>query len=162
MDFIKEWLLGVTCAAMVLALAESLAPEGGVKRVCRLAGGLVLLLAAIGPVIRTEPADLSRMLEEYIAVSQDYTGELEEKNEDLYETIIEEHTAAYILDKAKQMGISCQVSVTVIRGEDGVPRPDAVRVTGALTEEQADRLGRMLEEDLGILPQRQDLERTQP
>lgn len=162
MDFLREWLLGVTCAAMVVALAESLAPEGGAKRVCRLAGGLVLLLAAISPVIRAEPVDLSALLDDYIAVSQNYTEELEEKNEVLYETIIVENTAAYILDKAEQLGISCWVSVTVARDEDGVPYPDTVRVTGELTEEQISRLSRMLETELGVAPQRQYMERTQP
>ena len=46
MGLVRQWLLGVTCTAMVLALAQALAPEGSVKKVCRLAGGLALLLAA--------------------------------------------------------------------------------------------------------------------
>ena len=50
MALVRQWLLGVTAAALVLALAEALAPEGGAKKVCRLAGGLALLLAAVGPV----------------------------------------------------------------------------------------------------------------
>ena len=46
MGVVRSWLLGVTAAALVVALAETLAPEGSVKKVCRLAGGLALLLAA--------------------------------------------------------------------------------------------------------------------
>ena len=52
MGLVREWLLGVACTAMVLAIAQSLAPEGSVKKVCRLAGGLALLLAAVGPLLR--------------------------------------------------------------------------------------------------------------
>ena len=51
MGFVRAWLLGVTAAALVLALAEALAPEGSVKKVCRMAGGMALLLAAAGPVL---------------------------------------------------------------------------------------------------------------
>ena len=37
MGVVRSWLLGVTAAALVVALAETLAPEGSVKKVCRLA-----------------------------------------------------------------------------------------------------------------------------
>ena len=50
MGVVRSWLLGVTAAALVVALAETLAPEGSVKKVCRLAGGLALLLAALRPL----------------------------------------------------------------------------------------------------------------
>ena len=45
MGLVRQWLLGVACTAMLLAVVQSIAPEGGVKKVCRLAGGLALLLA---------------------------------------------------------------------------------------------------------------------
>ena len=54
MGLVRQWLLGVTCTAMVLALAQALAPEGSVKKVCRLAGGLALLLAAVSPLLSLE------------------------------------------------------------------------------------------------------------
>ena len=34
MGVVRSWLLGVTAAALVVALAETLAPEGSVKKVC--------------------------------------------------------------------------------------------------------------------------------
>ena len=54
MELVRQWLLGVACTAMVLALADSLAPKGSVKKVCRLAGGMALLLAAAGPLLRLD------------------------------------------------------------------------------------------------------------
>ena len=54
MELVRQWLLGVTCTALVLAVADSLAPEGSVKRVCRLAGGLALLIAAVCPVLHVD------------------------------------------------------------------------------------------------------------
>ena len=45
MDAAREWLLGVTAAAILAALAEGLMQEGGPKRVGRLVCGLVLLAA---------------------------------------------------------------------------------------------------------------------
>ena len=49
MDAAREWLLGVTAAAILAALAEGLMQEGGPKRVGRLVCGLVLLAAVFRP-----------------------------------------------------------------------------------------------------------------
>ena len=59
MELIRQWLLGMVCAAMAAALAQSLAPEGGPKRICKLAGALVLLLAAVSPILRLDERALS-------------------------------------------------------------------------------------------------------
>ena len=78
MGFVRAWLLGVTAAALVLALAEALAPEGAVKKVCRLAGGMALLLAAAGPVLDAlDGTALTRGLEGWRDQSQRYEQELE-------------------------------------------------------------------------------------
>ena len=45
----RSWLLGVTAAALAVALAQALTPEGTVKKVGRLVGGMVLLLAVAKP-----------------------------------------------------------------------------------------------------------------
>lgn len=161
MELIRQWLLGVTCAAMVLALAESLTPPGSVKKVCRMAGSMVLLLATISPVLKLDEGALSRALTEYRITVQDYENVLMEKNNFLYKAIIEENTAAYILDKTEGMGISCQAEVIFAYDEDGSPYPWSVLVSGSWTEEQERQLSLFLETDLGIPAQRQQLERIQ-
>ena len=51
MELLRQWLVGVTCAAMIIALADSLTPPGTVRKVGKLVGGLVLLLAVLQPVL---------------------------------------------------------------------------------------------------------------
>lgn len=160
-ELIRNWLLGVTCAAMLLALAESLAPEGNIKRICRLAGGLVLVFAAISPVVKLDEVDLARLTRSYQLSAEEYSKTLESKNDFLYETIIAENTAAYILDKAKELGMTCRVSVTV-GWDDGTPRPAAVTIQGDWTPQQKETLRQMIEQDLGIPAPMQYFEETQP
>ena len=148
-ELIRSWLLGVTCAAMVMALVENLAPEGNVKRVCRLAGGIVLLLAAISPVVKLDEADLARLTRSYQLNAQAYSEELEAQNDFLYESIIAENAAAYISDKAEELGMSCRVSVAVA-WEDGVPIPQSVTIKGTWTQQQRDELSGCIESELGI------------
>ena len=162
MGLVRQWLLGVTCTAMVLALTQALAPEGGVKKVCRLAGGLALLLAAVSPLLTLEEGAASRALEEYRAAVQDCGDDLAEKADLFYETIIAEETAAYIVDKAGEIGVSCQAEVTFAYDEDGVPYPWEVTARGVWTEEERGRLSQLIEADLGVPGQRQYYEERQP
>lgn len=162
MTALRQWLLGVACTALVLAAAEGLAPNGSVKKVCRLAGGLALLLAAVGPLLRLDSGLIARAAEEYRAASQSYEEGLAEKSNLLYQTIIEDNTAAYIVDKAEELGILCQAEVTCSNDENGVPCPWEVTARGVWTEEKRAALSRLLEDDLGIPPQRQHFEEELP
>lgn len=56
MEVIRDWLVGITCAAMVVALAESLTPQGTIRKIGRFTGGLVLLLAVVQPVMKLDEA----------------------------------------------------------------------------------------------------------
>lgn len=161
---VREWLLGVAAAALALALAEALAPEGGAKRVCRLAGGMALLLAAAGPLVGLLDGGLiAQTVNGWRDKARSYELELEEKNDLFYLSIIEEETAAYIVDKAKEIGFDCQAEVTYGYDEDGAPRPWAVTARGSWTREQREQLSRLLEEELGVPAQRQFYdEETQP
>ena len=162
MGVVRQWLLGVACTALVLAAADSLAPEGSVKKICRLAGGLALLLAAVSPLLRLDSGVLSNALERHQALIQHYEETLAEQNNLFYQTIIEESTAAYIVDKAEEMGISCQAEVTFSYDEDGVPCPWEVTAWGDWTDETRAALERLLEDDLGVPPQRQHYEERLP
>ena len=163
MGFVRSWLLGVTAAALVLALAEALAPEGSVKRVCRLAGGMALLLAAAGPVLGVlDGSALTQAVENWRGRSQRWEQELEEQNEQFYLAIIEEETAAYVMDKTKDFGFECAVEVTCGYDENGVPCPWEVAARGEWTPERRARLERLLEEELGVPAQRQRYEEILP
>ena len=159
---VRQWLMGVTCTALVIAAADSLAPEGSVKRVCRMAGGLALLLAAVSPLIRLDSGILFNALEEHQALLQSYEETLEEQSNLLYQTIIAENAAAYIVDKAEEMGISCRAEVTLSYDENGAPCPWEVTAWGAWTDEAREAMSRMLEDDLGGPPQRQNYEERLP
>lgn len=156
MDLIRSWLVGITCAAMIVALCESLSPTGAVRKVGRLTGGLVLLLAIIQPVMKLDTRDLAGLLAQYRAEAAGYSTQLETENERLMKTIIEEQTGAYILDKAAALGADCQVSVSAQTREEGAyPVPETVTVIGNLSEIQRTALSRSIETDLAIPAERQ-------
>lgn len=152
---VKSWLVGITCAAMIVALAEGLMPRGVVGKIGRLTGGLVLLLAMVQPVLKLDGEALLRSAAQYSNAWNDDGARLEETNEDLMQAIIAERTGAYILDKAATLGIACRVEVAVEGEQGGYPVPTAVTVYGTLTQAQRAALTRQIEADLAIPAQRQ-------
>ncbi len=155
-ELLRSWLVGVTCAAMVVALAESLSPAGAVRKVGRLTGGLVILLAIVQPVMTLDITNLSGILAEYRVEASGYSDDLERENEKLMKDIIAEQTGAYILDKAAVLGIgSCEVTVEVADQGEGYPIPEAVTVMGSITEDQQKILSRQIEANLAISADRQ-------
>ena len=139
LELIRQWLVGITCAAMVVALAEGLTPPGTIRKIGKLTGGLVLLVSILQPVVELDPAALTRSLTEYKLELGAYSAQLEEENGELMKSIIEEQSAAYILDKAAQQGIAWQVTVQAA-GEGEWPVPETVTVQGTLTGEQREAL----------------------
>ncbi len=162
MGWLRDWIMAVTCAAMALALLEGLVPDGAGKKVCRLAGGLALLLVAVGPVARLDPGEIAGSLADYRGELDSYEQALAEQSEERYKTIIAERTAAYIVDKAAEMGFSCRVEVTVDYDDNKLPCPREITAWGEWTPDQRDALSRIMAEDLGVPAERQHFEENLP
>lgn len=153
-ELIRQWLLGITGAAMLVALADSLTPQGSVRKIGRLIGGLVLLIAVLNPLLRLDEGALTRALTEYELDVEAYSAQLEGQSKDMMKGIIEEQTSAYIQDKAAELGMDCQVTVET-QSDGEWPVPIAVTVRGALSQSQQEELTQQIERDFAIPSQRQ-------
>lgn len=155
-ELIKSWLIGITCTAMIAALADGLMPNGAVGKIGRLTGGLVLLLAIVQPVIRLDESALARAFLDCQTAWKGEDLQLEETDLELMKGIIEEQAGAYILDKAAALGISCQAEVTVqISEKKEYPALSEVVIRGQMTESQRAALTRQIEADLAVPAERQ-------
>ena len=59
MDGVRQWLLGILAAAMGLSLLYALLPKGAVRAAAKATGGLILLLAVLGPAAGLDLSDLA-------------------------------------------------------------------------------------------------------
>ena len=160
MELIRNWLIGVTAAALIAALADSLSPEGAVKRIGKLAGGLLMLVAILKPLAGAEFSALSGVLADYQIQTELSGSALESENERLMKIIIEEQTAAYIQDKAAELGAVCTAEVNCAAGENGTLIPVSAVIYGMLTLEQETTLRQMIADELAIPKESQQYERT--
>jgi len=155
MEGARSWLLAVISAAVLCSAAQALMPAGAVKQVGKLVCGLVLLCAVLSPAARADLKGGQRWLEDYAASLERRKEELEEQVGEERKIIIEGKYAAYIVDKAKELGLpSCSAQVNC-REEEGIYLPDAVRIFGELGEGEQARLSQVISQDLGVPMERQ-------
>lgn len=143
-EFVRQWLQGIVVTALIAAVIQTVTPEGSGRRVGRLAGSLILLLALLQPLRRWNfsrdmpyPDQTAGIREEIDQLEAMYRQELAQS--------IAQRTAAYISGKGEELGTPCRPSVTT-RYENGVPYPDAVTMDIPYQEE----LSRCIAEELGI------------
>lgn len=158
MELVGNWLTGVTAAAILCALANSLMPDGPVRRVGRLACGLAVLAAVLGPVLRLEPMEPEAWLEEYGQVMAVQRQELEQTRAETVGAVIEQSCAAYIADKAAELGAACTAQVTCASAGGEGWLPDRVMVRGTLTPAQRAALSRTIWTELGLPEAHQSFE----
>ncbi len=157
MEWVKDWMLSVVCAALLAALAGALCPAGRGRKLTGLAGGLLLLFVMLKPLARLGAGSEALAEFQNALTGQAQTAEAEELRKD----IIAQQTAAYISDKATALGIvDPQVQVRCRWTEDGFPAPESVQVRGSGDGEAWRALQRAITADFGLDASHQMLERT--
>ena len=142
MEFIRQWLIGILAAALILSLFYAMLPAGKFRSLGKLAGSLILLLVVLRPLVQLHP-DWDFPYEGYAARIQSEIDRLQEENQNETGRIIAQQIAAYIADKGYQLGVTCHPRVSMgLR--DGVPYPEGVTMDipfhSELAEEIADEL----------------------
>lgn len=155
MGAVRGWLMAVIAVSLLCAVADALMPPGAVRRVGKLVCGLVLLGAVLSPVANLDVESGQRWLDGYLASVQSREEELEETVESQMKSIIEQNCAAYIVDKAAELGLTCTARVECVRSEDGLYLPVRTEVTGLETAGGQEKLIRVIETDLGVPAERQ-------
>ena len=151
----RAYLLKITAAAILAAIIRKLAPKSGAGRGARLGAGLLVLLCLMEPL-----QSFVRNGQDIVPKDWGYTDpmtadEIDLEANRLLESLITQQAEAYILDKARAMGLEAEVTVTV-RLEDRYPVPWAVTIRSDPTGQQKSALETEIQDALGIPPERQE------
>ena len=150
MGAVRSWLLAVITVSLLCAVADALMPPGAVKRVGRLVCGLVLIGAILSPLKVLDLEGSQRWLDEYLSSVRSREAELEGTVNSQIKVIIEQKCAAYIVDKAAELGLTCRARVECVLSEDGLYLPVRTEVDGSMTADVQSKLIRIIESDLGV------------
>ena len=155
MDFLRAWFLGVAGAAMAGVFALAVTPQGAVKKVTQIAAALLLVIAVLRPFVGLEGLTVP---DEWPVWGVE-DGLLNDSAAELLSSIIAGKTAAYIENKAQAVGLA--VSVTArCRAGDPYPEPWSVTVRSERPEHAKSALAKLIEQALGIPPERQEYTET--
>jgi len=150
---VRDWILGLTAAALVTGAALSVTPKGRVRKVLSLLCGVVMALSFLSPVMRFDWETYSNSLAGYRARMQAYSDEVDYSAGELSRTIIERELGAYILDKAQTLGVDiASASVKVRWADEGIWYPYEATIAAA---EESQELAGLIESELGIPETRQ-------
>lgn len=146
-ELIRSWILGLTGAAVVCAVATLLTPRGAVKGVTRMLCGVVMAAALLSPLLAFDFPAYSLNLSEYRARGDALIGRAEEISAAVSRRSIEAELEAYILDKAQTLGAALTAaSVTVEWSTEGYWYPVAAELGGGYHA----ALSSLIEGELGI------------
>ena len=151
----KGYLIEITAAAILAALIRKLAPKSGAGRGARLGAGLLVLLCLLQPLGRFYRDGTALFSWDWGQVDPMASDEVSKEANRLMESLITQQAEAYILDKARAMGLEAEVTVKV-RLEDRYPVPWAVTIRGSPTGQQKSALETEIQDALGIPPERQE------
>lgn len=151
MEELRQYILGVTAAAMLCGAALSLSPEGTSRELLRLLGGIVLTVCLLRPLagggFSLELPEPDPWQGEQIA------AEGEKEAREALNRIIKSETEAYILDKAAALEASVEVEITLDQGDPPLPRDAVIR--GRVSPYARGRLESILSSELGITKEHQ-------
>ena len=151
MDAFRVWLMGLMAVALILTVLSAVLPEGSVKKVAGVTGGLVLLLVILRGIGQL---DLSQLQLSYDDCSRQINERIEayqEKSRRDMDLLIQERCSAYISEQAQTFGLVCSPRVETEQTEENVFIP--VSVTMDIPYHAG--LSQIVAENLGIDAQHQ-------
>lgn len=147
----NEWLRSIIYASVFCALALSLTPEGRVKSAEKLICGIVILLVIFMPVFSFNYDSYASFTAKYAELGKELSESGRDKTIKLNRTLIEDELCAYILDKAKNGGMDiCDVSVKLTWDDEGYWYPVSACISGSFTMAEREKLGALIEAELGV------------
>ena len=151
-EFLRDWLLSVLAAAMVLTLLLSAMPKGSVRHVGSLAVGMVLFLVVLRPVLQLVPEKIMNSLESSYIQASAYPDELEMANESYLESIMSRRCEEYIISQAGAMGYQVEALV-VCSWNNGYPIPSAATIWSEMDDASRAALEEDIQNQLNLLPE---------
>ncbi len=154
MDSLRQYILSVTAASLVCAMAGRLLPKSGTAAsIGKMVMGIFLALTVISPWAKLQ---LTQLEDLQLTVRADADAAVADGNSRTnlaLQDIIKSQTEAYILDKAQQLNLALTVQVE-LTGEH-IPVPTAVRLQGDASPYAKSRLQAIIVQDLGIAKENQ-------
>ena len=155
MNAVRTYLLRVAACGFLVSLVGALPLSRRIRQAALLCGGCLMVLAAVGPLLRADLRQLPQFLTEYAGEDPEALEEAERKNELLLKELIESQTVEMITQEALRLGLTQEITVEAKKDPDsGLYLPWSVELRGAAEQEKKEMLAAYLN-SLNLPPERQ-------
>ena len=149
-----QYILSIGLAALLTAIIGEFSDrKSATGTIIRMICGLFLAFTVISPITDLNFGILDAFSQELDADTSTAISIGEELRQESVRELIKQETEAYILDKARLLGCSLEVTVSVCEAE--VPVPESVRITGNVSASARRELEIVLSQELGISKENQ-------
>ena len=146
---IGKYLLSVVAAAMICGIATTLlGQKGSLGTAVKLLAGIYMTLSVIAPWGQVRLEELNHWKEQINADAEQISSSGQNAAREAMAESIITSTQAYILDKAETLG--AEVTVEVMLDDSPIPVPIRVRIRGNISPYNREKLGSIIQRDLGI------------
>jgi len=146
---IREYLIGVTAAAILCGIVTTMTGEKGfLGSAMKLLSGLLMVLALVSPWVNIPLENLFGWTESIQTDAGDIVQQGQRIGEETYRKVIKQNLEAYIQDEAQALGLD--LSVTITLAENGTPVPVAAELSGDVSPYLKQRLSLFMTNELGI------------
>lgn len=149
MSWVRQYLLSVTAAAIICAIIKVITEnKKSSYSVIKLLTGIFITITVVAPWRSLDFSDISSYIKNFSLEADTAVATGIEYAQEESAALIKEQVEAYILDKARTLGLELQVSVTM--NADSPPMPCSVSIQGNAAPYAKERLTQYLTEEMGI------------
>lgn len=150
MESVREYIISVIASGLLCAFVGRLMDKKGIPgAIGKLLTGIVMMISILAPMTDISFGTMSDLKAEYEKISQDAVERGEKITSQAMRESISDGLEAYLLDKAKQMGLELEIDVLV--SYDDFPLPEKVYLSGDANPYAKKRLMQIIEEELGVM-----------
>lgn len=156
MNALKNYLLQVTATGLLVSITLALLPNGRGKKVAQFCGNLLIVLAVLSPLVTIKSVDFARGFVTSVLEGSGEHPDFSEQGEIWLSERIKNQCEAYVLDKAAGHGMAVDIEIRLEERDEQYPYPKSAIICGKWNEEERQYLQNILEENMGIPPERQE------
>lgn len=149
MSHVREYLLSMITASIICVIVRALTEKKGVSStIIQFVSAIFLVITILSPWKQGSMIDFSKNIEKYSDDVQLIVNEGVSAAQTETAAIIKREMEAYIVDKAKSLGVILEAEVTLC--EDTSERAESVIITTNTSPYLKQRISQYISEDLGI------------
>ena len=146
---IKQYILSIIVSSVLISILDRLTNKNiQLNKQIKLVSSIFMTVVIILPVSSVDISDCLNYMESIRFDASEVTAEGDIIYKEHISKIIKEECESYILEKARQLGVS--INVEIYCTDSDIPSPLSAYISGTVSPHAKECIQRLISEDLGI------------